>query len=170
MPTISDNGFNLWESNAIIQYLADKYGKDDSLFPRDAQKRALISQRLYFNMGTLYKSGMECFRPLMTNGKLEDDKLKNLENAFGFLNTFLEGHTYVTGEALTLADIAIFCTVSTILVTEYDLEKFANVARWYAHCEQTIPGKEINDVGIEAMKVYIAKAQAAHAAAAAPSE
>lgn len=106
----------------------------------------------------------------MFGGEIDDVKLQNLDNAFGFLNTFLEGHTYVTGETLTLADIAIYTTVSTVLVTEFDLEKHANVARWYAHCEQSIPGKEINDSGIEAMKEYIAKSQASRAAAATPSE
>lgn len=42
-----------------------------------------------------------------------------------------------------------------------------NFARWYAHCEQTITGKEINDYGIKAMKGYLANAKAA---AATPSE
>jgi len=42
-------------SRAIICYLADKYPKedDDTLYPGDAQKRALIHQRLFFDMGTL---------------------------------------------------------------------------------------------------------------------
>lgn len=54
IPTISDNGFNLWESRAIITYLVNAYGKDDSLYPKDPKKRALVDQRLYFDIGTLY--------------------------------------------------------------------------------------------------------------------
>lgn len=35
-------------------YLVQQYGKDDSLFPKDPKKQALVNQRLYFDVGTLY--------------------------------------------------------------------------------------------------------------------
>ena len=40
IPTIRDNGFVLWESHAIIRYLAREYGLG-SLYPADPQKAAL---------------------------------------------------------------------------------------------------------------------------------
>lgn len=54
VPTIDDDGFVLNESRAICTYLVRKYGKDDSLYPKDVQKRALVDQRLYFDMGSFY--------------------------------------------------------------------------------------------------------------------
>ncbi len=42
-------------SRAIVTYLADKYGKNDSLYPKDPQKRALVLQRLFFDATTLYQ-------------------------------------------------------------------------------------------------------------------
>jgi hypothetical protein len=42
-------------SRAIMGYLVDQYGKDDSLYPKDIKERTRINQLLYFDMGTLYQ-------------------------------------------------------------------------------------------------------------------
>lgn len=41
-------------SHAIIMYLVDKYGKNDSLYPKDLNKRALVNQILFFDTGVLF--------------------------------------------------------------------------------------------------------------------
>ena len=40
IPTIRDNGFVLWESHAVVRYLARQYGLG-SLYPEDPQKAAI---------------------------------------------------------------------------------------------------------------------------------
>jgi len=101
IPTLVDNGFSIWES-------------DDSLFPEDPQKRALINQRLYFDMGTLHDSFMKYYYPFIRTGQLgAAENFKKVEAAFEFLNIFLEGQDYVAGEQFTVADIAILSSVST---------------------------------------------------------
>lgn len=49
-----DGDFVLWESRAISAYLVNTYAKDDSLYPKDLQKKAIVDQRLNFDCGTLY--------------------------------------------------------------------------------------------------------------------
>lgn len=39
-----------------MTYLVEQYGKDDSLYPKDPKKRAIVNQRLYFDACTLYKA------------------------------------------------------------------------------------------------------------------
>lgn len=54
-------------------YLAEKYGKDDSLYPKDVKKRALVNQRLFFDMGTLYQR----FGDLYVSTLVQPTKPKN---------------------------------------------------------------------------------------------
>lgn len=47
VPTIDDDGFVLYESNAIVEYLEDAYpGRGSPLFPGDARQRAIIRRRI----------------------------------------------------------------------------------------------------------------------------
>ncbi|KAH8318751.1 hypothetical protein KR074_005262, partial [Drosophila pseudoananassae] len=156
IPTIVDDGFVLWESRAIAIYLVEKYGKDDSLYPKDPQKRAVVNQRLYFDMGTLYaafsKFYYSIFRPAKP-GTLED--YKKIEDAFQLLNTFLEGQVYVAGDHLTVADFAIVATVSTYEAVDFDFRKYSNVSRWYENAKTVVPGWEENWEGVQGFKKVI---------------
>ncbi|KAK9887077.1 hypothetical protein WA026_020016 [Henosepilachna vigintioctopunctata] len=49
IPTLIDDGFIVFESAAIMGYLVNKYGKDDSLYPQDIKKRAVVDQLLHFS-------------------------------------------------------------------------------------------------------------------------
>ncbi|XP_044313370.1 glutathione S-transferase D6-like [Drosophila rhopaloa] len=153
IPTLVDNGFSVWESRAIAVYLVEKYGKDDSLFPKDPQKQAEVNQRLYFDMGTLYDSFAKYYYPLFRTGKpgtAED--FKKIETSFEYLNTFLEGQDYVAANQFTVADIAIVSTVSTFEIFDFDLSKYPNVARWYANAKKVTPGWDENWSGLLELK------------------
>ena len=55
-PTVVDGELVMSESRAIACYLANKYAKDDSFYPRDPVKRLHIDQKLYFETGTVHKA------------------------------------------------------------------------------------------------------------------
>lgn len=54
VPTLKDGDFVLWDSHAVSTYLVGKYGNDDSLYPKDLEKRAVVDQRLHFDSGILF--------------------------------------------------------------------------------------------------------------------
>lgn len=51
VPTINDNGFILWESRAILSYLLDS--KAPELVPTSPKEKAVLNQRLQFELGGL---------------------------------------------------------------------------------------------------------------------
>ncbi|XP_023311254.1 glutathione S-transferase 1-1-like [Anoplophora glabripennis] len=143
VPTIDDNGFALWESRAIMQYLQNQYGKNDSLYPTDPKKRAIVDQRLYFDLGTLYARFGDYFYPVAFGGaSFDPEKLEKLNEAFKFLDGFLANSEYAAGDTLTLADLSLVASVSTCEVTGFDLSPYKNVNRWYGKVKETAPGYE----------------------------
>ncbi|KAF2885297.1 hypothetical protein ILUMI_20885 [Ignelater luminosus] len=143
IPTLVDNGFILWESRAIMTYLAEQYGKDDSLYPKDPKKRAIVDQRMYFDLGTLYARFGDYYYPVLFGGASYDpDKLAKCQEALKFLDTFLEGQEYAAGSNLTLADLSLVATVSSFDVLKFDLSPYKNVAKWYEKVKATAPEYE----------------------------
>uniref|UniRef100_A0A1I8N3Q0 Glutathione S-transferase n=1 Tax=Musca domestica TaxID=7370 RepID=A0A1I8N3Q0_MUSDO len=159
IPTLVDNGFAMWESRAIMVYLVEKYGKqNDPLYPSCPKKRALINQRLYFDMGTLWKSYADYTYPQFRENKPADPELfKKFESALEFLNIFLSQSKYAAGETMTLADLAILASVSTFDVVQMDLSKYEHILRWYNMLKDTAPGAAENWAGCLEMKKYFKK-------------
>nr|CAA63950.1 GST-4 [Musca domestica] len=149
----------LWESRAIMVYLVEKYGKqDDPLYPSCPKKRALINQRLYFDMGTLYQGFANYFYPQFKEKKPADPELfKKFEVTLDFLNTFLSESKYAAGDSLTLADLALLASVSTFEAVNIDVSKYEHIARWYALVKETAPGADENWAGALEMKTLIPK-------------
>lgn len=51
--------------------------------------------------------------------KISDEKRNNVYGAFGFMETFLEGRKWFCGDNLTLADLSICASMSSIIVSRY---------------------------------------------------
>jgi glutathione S-transferase len=157
IPTLVDDGFALWESRAIMIYLVEKYGEGkESLYPSDPQARALVNQRMYFDMGTLYQRFADYYYPIIFRKMPADqEKFKALETAVDFLNTFLDGQEYAAGDAITLADITLVASVSTLDAAGFDLSNYPNVQKWFENCKSAVPGYDLNEAGIEEFKKFI---------------
>ncbi|XP_052865863.1 glutathione S-transferase 1 isoform X4 [Anopheles cruzii] len=153
IPTIVDKDFSLWESRAIQIYLVEKYGKDDKLYPKDPQKRAVINQRLYFDMGTLYQRFGDYWYPqIFAKQPANAEALKKMEEAVGFLNSFLDGHEYAAGADLTIADLSLVASIATYEVAGFDFDPYPHVKAWLARCKANAPGYAMNQAGANEFK------------------
>jgi glutathione S-transferase len=138
VPTMEDGGFVLWESNAIMAYLADKK-PEKGLYPVDAQKRADVNHWLFWESAHF---GPACFalvwERLMKAAffKQEADPTllaqgeQNFARFAGVLNGHLANREYVTG-ALSIADLALASILSYDQGAKIDLEPYPNVKAWF---------------------------------------
>ena len=129
----------LFESGAILIYLAEKTGK---LMPKDAAGRYETIQWLMFQMGGIGPMFGQLGFFYKFAGKEYEDKrpleryVNESKRLLGVLNQRLEGRDWVMGEDYTIADIAIFPWVRT-MVGFYEagalvgIENFPNVTRAY---------------------------------------
>ena len=107
----------LWESGAILIYLADKAGK---LIPADPAKRMETIQWLMWQMGGVGPMfGQLGFFYKFAGKEIEDKRpldryAGETKRLLGVLDKRLEGRDWIMGDELTIADLATFPWVRTI--------------------------------------------------------
>jgi len=137
VPTLDDDGFILWESNAIVRYLASKYaprllyGDDLRIFARAAQWMDWDNNHLMSAQHTLV---MQLVRlPAHERDAREIERARNeLIAAFRIIDAQLGGSRFIAGDHFSMGDIPI--GVHAHRWHLYDIERppMANLARWHA--------------------------------------
>jgi glutathione S-transferase len=119
VPTLVDGDFVLWESNAIIQYLAEKAG-ERSIWPDDIRARADIARWQFWDVAHLGPAARPfqweyLIKAMLGLGDPDEAALAAAEAPFracaDILEATLAKQPYVAGERLTLADISIAATL-----------------------------------------------------------
>ena len=140
MPAIVDHAptgggapIAVFESGAILQYLADKTGR---FLPTDLRGRYQVLQWLMWQMGGLGPmAGQNGHFLLYAPEKIAyaiDRYSKEVDRLYGVLNAQLGAtQAYVAGCDYSIADMAIFPWVRTHKAQQVDLNKFVHVQRWY---------------------------------------
>ena len=141
----TDNGQWLWESNAIVTYLAEKHGTGN-FYPTDTLQRATVNQWLYWeanhfapSLRTIYFERLlkPAFNMGATDTVVADRAERDIKNELNILNNVLEGNRYVTGSNLTLADVAIATNMVYFKQANLDLVNYPFVQKWYSQlCDQ----------------------------------
>ena len=127
----TDNGISVFESGAILMYLADKVGK---FYPQDFVKRIKVNEWLMWQMGNFGPMLGRAHSFLHFNpGKApfaEEWFAKEAKRLYGVLNTQLEKSEFMTGD-YSIADIATFPWAARHEWQRIDLNDYTHVKRWY---------------------------------------
>lgn len=114
VPTIEDDGLTLWESNAIVRYLAAQYG-EEILRPQSIKAMALANQWMDWQQTILYAGLGPVFMALCRVPKAEQNPALIAELAvdagevFAKMEPYLKKNEYIVGDSLTIGDIPIGC-------------------------------------------------------------
>ena len=131
-PDGPDGRIELFESGAILIYLAEKAGR---LIPRDPAPRYICLQWLMFQMGGVGPMFGQ-WNHFATYAPEEipyaiDRYGKEVRRLYGVLEKRLSTEEYLAGDELSIADIATFPWVRLPEKRNIDFAEFPNVARWH---------------------------------------
>ena len=120
VPTLVDGDLTLWESNAILFYLAEKF-PERRLFPSDTRARADVLRWIFFNTAHFSPGAAKIFFPkvqhLLFGRPLDprsiEDGEKELARFAPVLDAHLAGREWISGE-FSIADISYGPTLSNL--------------------------------------------------------
>jgi len=140
VPTLEDDGFALWGSNAILFYLAGKR-PESGLWPADLRGQADVVRWLAWESAhwDAESCGMVAFekssRSVLGLGLPDAAFIARGEQNFGrfaaVLDQHLQGNTWLIGSRLTIADFSVGALVPTARRLALPVERFSNLVRWY---------------------------------------
>lgn len=147
VPVVVDDGFVLWESNAILRYFAEKTGSD--LLPSDARERALVDQWLTWQATELNVAWSYVGRARLRNIPPNPDPSRIAESiaawtrAMHILEAQLDAGTgYVANDRFSLADIVIGLSTHRWKSVQFDDKpELAAVDAHYAKMQSRPAGK-----------------------------
>lgn len=139
MPAIIDHApadggapISLFESGAILLYLADKTGQ---FLPADVRGRAAVTQWLMWQMGGLGPmAGQNHHFNRYAPEKIDyaiNRYVNETNRLYGVLNKALEGRDFITG-AYSIADMACYPWIVPHEAQGQNLDDFPNLRRWFA--------------------------------------
>lgn len=136
VPTIEDNGFVLWESNAIVRHLAAKH-RAQGLWPDDLTARAHADQWMDWTHTTFWPAIRSLFLGLVRTAPdkrdplaLEASRVKTAE-VLSIADAHLQSREYLAGAAFTIGDIPLGCGVWRWMALPIERPEMPNVQRWF---------------------------------------
>ncbi|GHA11099.1 glutathione S-transferase [Devosia pacifica] len=141
VPTLRDGELVVWESHAILRYLAAVYSKD-RLWPDDPRHRAAVDQWTDWTATRFQLAWMSVFwRVVRTPRHLQEPDiiaaaLEETHACLQLLDDRLAGTEYLAGPQLSYADIAAGVSLYRWFNMPVQRKNLPNVTRWYEHLKE----------------------------------
>jgi len=139
MPVLEEDGFVLWESNAILQYLASKR-PDLGLWPADARSQSDVSrwcnwESAHWTPACAIVAFERVVKKLSGQGEPNPEEVARGEELIRKFGAVLDGHLrgrkWLVGDALTIADFTVGAPLLMAEAGNYPIAEFGEIGRWY---------------------------------------
>ena len=154
LPAMVDGDLVLWESNAILQYAADKLGRD-AFYPKDLKVRADINRWLLWESSSWFPACYvymveNCVKPLL--GGAPDPAVLDAQGAqfhklAGILDQRLQGRDWIASNGPTIADIALAAPMHLHGWQRLPIDDHPNLKRWITGSVERLPSWQRTWVG-----------------------
>jgi len=138
VPTIEDGGgFVLWESHAIVRYLAAKHGAG-TLWPEDTRVRADADRWMDWVVSTFNPAMRAAFWGLVRTPPAERDEkaiatsITRSGELLGMVDAALAQRPFIAGDHLTIGDIPLGCHIYNWLMLPIARPKLPHLEAWHA--------------------------------------
>lgn len=143
VPVLEDDGFVLWESHAIMQYLADKV-PGQTLYPTELRARADVNRWLFwcahhFTPAVSVLNWEHVIKGFRGEGGPDPGEVKRGESLVrefaGVLDAHVATREWICGEGLTLADLAIAAPLAQIEKARLPVGELRHLQQWFARVQ-----------------------------------
>ncbi len=137
VPTLEEDGFILWESNAILRYLATAHAPESPLWPREPRARGNVDRWMEWQQTTLNAPAGVIFLGLVRTRPEDRDQaaiergIAAAGRVWGMLDRQLGRHPHVAGADFTLADIPLGVHVHRWFSFDITRPDLPNLRAWY---------------------------------------
>lgn len=145
IPFLVDGEFVLSESNAILLYLAERYGGERLWPPGDARSRGKIAQWLFWESAHWQPALIALLSPIVGHRLLPEKvpapqalpewRSPPAASVLDTLEAACARQAFIAGSELTLADYSIAGMMTYFKATAFPGERFPNICAWYARIE-----------------------------------
>jgi len=143
VPVLEDDGFILWESHAIMQYLADKTPRQ-TVYPAQTRARADVNRWLFwcgqhFSPAIGVLNWEHVIKGLLGLGAADPAEVRRgeaLVRVFGaVLDAHHAGREWLCGDVLSLADLAIATPLAATVPAKLPVADLGNLQRWFGRVQ-----------------------------------
>ncbi len=154
LPAMRDGDLVLWESNAILQYAADKHGRTES-YPSDAAQRADVNRWLLWEAANWFPSCYvylveNCVKPLLggePDPAILEAEAPRFHTLAGILDERLSRQDWLCGASPTIADIAVAAPMHLHAWAKLPLDRHPNLVAWMRDRVEALPAWKATHVG-----------------------